>query len=165
MAFFKPDYFIDSLSELPAELLLRNNIKLLLIDIDDTLTKDRSQNIDSQTLDWILSMQKSGLKLFLISNNFYRRVRPFADKVSLPFIYLSCKPLPVGFLWALIKTHIKRENTLIIGDQIFTDILGANLVGVKSVLVEPKSTSKKFFMKFKRTIETHIKSNLEKNKF
>lgn len=165
MTFFRPDYFVDSISDLPLELLIYNDIKLILLDIDDTLTKRDDQNIDSKTLNWIQTMQKNGFKLFLISNNFFERVKPFADKIGLPFLHLSGKPLPISFLWALFKTRTKRKNALIIGDQIFADILGANLIGVKSVLVEPRSTSKKFFMKIKRIIESHIKSNLKKINF
>lgn len=165
MALFRPFYFIDSLSQLSPELLRMQNINLVLLDIDDTLTSQGGQYIDPVTLHWLQSMKASNLKIFLISNNFSGRVKKFADKVDLPFIYLSCKPLPIGFALALLKTHTKRKNALIVGDQIFTDVLGANLLGVKSALVEPNGKSKTYFMKFKRLIEAPIKSKLIKNKF
>ncbi|MBR2578883.1 MAG: YqeG family HAD IIIA-type phosphatase [Clostridia bacterium] len=165
MALFKPYYFINSLSDLSAEVVNRNNIKLIILDIDDTLVRRKDENIDNRTLSWIKTMQENNLKLFLVSNNFCKRVKNFSTQTGLPFVCLSGKPLPFGFIYALIKTHTKRKNTLIIGDQIFTDVLGANLIGIKSVLVEPKSTSKKIFMRFKRLLESLIKSKLLKNKF
>ena len=165
MSFFKPDYFIDSLTDLSPELLISNNIELVLIDVDDTLVERKYNHIGQQSLNWIDTIKKNNIKLFLVSNNFCKRIKNFSKEAGLPFLCMSCKPLPIGFFYALVKTHTKRKNAIIVGDQIFTDILGANLIGIKSILVEPKSESKKIFMKFKRLLESQIKSKLQKNKF
>ena len=109
MAIFRPNYFINSVLEISPETLKKNHIKSVFIDIDDTLTDHGSPSIDKEIDEWIKLMIRSGIKLILVSNNFKKRVRNFAKKVSLPFVYLSCKPLPIGFFWALRKTKTKKN--------------------------------------------------------
>lgn len=162
MAIFKPGYFINSVLEISPEMLTKNSIKSVFIDIDDTLTAHGSPIIDKDILNWIKSMTSSGIKIILVSNNFKNRVKKFAKKVSLPFVYFSCKPLPIGFYRALRKTKTKKNEAIVVGDQIFTDILGANLFGMKSILVEPRSKSKTISLKIKRFIEKPIKKHLKK---
>lgn len=165
MAIFRPSYFINSVLEISPKMLQKNGIKSVFIDIDDTLTAHGSPIIEKDIADWIHLMKSNGIKLILVSNNFKKRVEKFAKKISLPFVYLSCKPLPIGFFWALRKAKIKKNEAIIIGDQIFTDILGANLFGMKSILVEPRSKSKTISLKIKRFIEKPIKKHIKKTHF
>ncbi|MDO4199920.1 MAG: YqeG family HAD IIIA-type phosphatase [Clostridia bacterium] len=165
MAIFKPGFFIDSVLAISPEMLKKSNIKSILIDIDDTLTAHGSPIIEQDILNWIHLITSSGIKIILVSNNFKNRVQKFAKKVSLPFVYFSCKPLPIGFFWALKKTKTKKNEAVIVGDQIFTDVLGANLFGMKSILVEPRSKSKTISLKIKRFIERPIKKHIKKTHF
>lgn len=165
MAILKPSCFLDSVLEITPEILKKNNIKSIFIDIDDTLTTHGSPHIDKEIVDWINLMKSNKISLTLVSNNFKKRVQKFADKISLPFVYFSCKPLPIGFFWALRKEKIKKSEAVVVGDQIFTDILGANLFGIKSILVEPRSKSKTISLKIKRFIEKPVKKRLFKTHF
>lgn len=165
MAMFKPRYFLNSVLEISPEILKNNNIKAIFIDIDDTLTAHRCPTIDPEIVDWINLITSSGIKIILVSNNFKNRVQKFAEKISLPFVYFSCKPLPIGFFLALRKTNVNKEEAVVVGDQIFTDILGANLFGIKSILVEPRSKSKTISLKIKRFIELPIRKHLKKTHF
>lgn len=165
MAIFKPGCFVDSILEISPKILKKNHIKSVFIDIDDTLTPHGSQVVERDVYDWINLMISNNIKLILVSNNFKRRVQKFAQKISLPFIYLSLKPLPIGFFLALRKAKIKKSEAVVVGDQIFTDILGANLFGMKSILVEPKSKSRTLSLKLKRFIEKPIRNRLKKTYF
>ncbi len=165
MAIFSPSYFVSSVLEITPEILKKNNIKSIFIDIDDTLTAHGSPSIDKKITDWINLITSSGIKIILVSNNFKKRVQKFADKVSLPFVYFSCKPLPIGFFWALRKTGTQKREAVILGDQLFTDVLGANLYGIRSILVEPRSKSKTLTLKIKRLIEKPIRKRLLKTNF
>lgn len=165
MAIFKPGYFVDSVFEITPEMLQKNHIKSVFIDIDDTLTAHGSPIIEKDIYNWINLMISKGIKIILVSNNFKKRVKKFAEKVSLPFVYLSCKPLPIGFFWALRKTKTPKNEAVIVGDQIFTDIFGANLFGMKSILVEPRSKSKTLSLKLKRALEKPIKKRIKKTYF
>lgn len=165
MSIFTPSYFLGSVLEISPEILSINNIKSILIDIDDTLTDHGSPKIRGDITNWINLLVSNGIKIILVSNNFKKRVRNFAKKVSLPFVYFSCKPLPFGFFWALRKYNLKKSEAAIVGDQIFTDVLGANLIGMKSILVEPRSRSKTLSLKIKRLIEKPIRKQLVKTHF
>lgn len=165
MAIFKPSYFINSVLEISPAMLKNNNIKSIFIDIDDTLTAHGSPNIEKKITDWMNLITSNGIKIILVSNNFRNRVKKFADKVSLPFVYFSCKPLPIGFFWALKKTGVRKNEAAVVGDQLFTDVLGANLFGIKSILVEPMSKSKTISLKIKRFIELPIRKHLKKTHF
>lgn len=165
MAIFKPGCFVNSVLEISPAMLKKNHIKAVLIDIDDTLTAHGSPIIEKEISDWINLMTASGIRLILVSNNFKKRVQKFAKKISLSFVYLSCKPLPIGFFGALRKAKVKKNEAMIVGDQIFTDILGANLFGMKSILVEPRSKSKTLSLKLKRLLEKPIRNRLTKTHF
>ena len=89
----------------------------------------------------------------VLSNSNERRVKPFAEKIGLPFISLGLKPLPFGLIRALKSLGSKRKNTAIVGDQIFTDVLGGNLVGVRTLLITPILLESTAGFKFKRKIE------------
>ena len=165
MAIFCPDCFVDSVLEISPKTLRQKNIKSIFIDIDDTLTGHGSPIIDEKITDWINLITSNGIKIILVSNNFKNRVEKFAKKISLPFVYFSCKPLPLGFFWALRKARVKKNEAVVVGDQLFTDILGANLFGMKSILVEPRSKSKTISLKIKRFIELPIRKRLKKTHF
>ena len=78
----------------------------------------------------------------------------FCEKINLPFVAPSLKPLPFGFLKAVKRVDEKKKNVALVGDQIFTDIMGANLSGMKSILLEPiQAEVDQKFIVFKRKIE------------
>lgn len=164
MSLFKPTYNVNSISEIPIDFFKNNKINSVLMDIDDTLTNHGEQYIDFKTLRWIESLKSNGINLILVSNNFKKRVSIFAKSVRLPYVHMSLKPLPWGFFRALKKLSATKEESIIIGDQLFTDILGANLIGVRSVLIEPKSKSKTLMLKIKRYLENPIRKKFKKNK-
>jgi HAD superfamily phosphatase (TIGR01668 family) len=92
--------------------------------------------------------------LVIVSNNKPERVAPFANKIGLPFHALAHKPLPGGFWEAGAENRMAAEECVVIGDQIFTDILGANLAGMNCILLEPiQPETKQKFIVFKRKIE------------
>ena len=105
-------------------------------------------------MSWLSQMQADGFSMVVVSNNNAERVAPFAEKIGLPFHALARKPLPGGFWAAGSEQRVAAEECVVIGDQIFTDILGANLAGIKSILLEPiQMETKQKFIVFKRKIE------------
>ena len=102
-------------------------------------------------------IKKSGINLVIVSNNSESRIKPFAEKLGLPFVYKSAKPLPKGFIKACKMFGAKTKEAAVIGDQIFTDVLGGNLIGAKVFLTEPTGPETDSFIKFKRRIEKYIR--------
>ena len=88
----------------------------------------------------------------------------FAKLLGLPYISFGMKPFSYGFHKAIDELGIPKSEIAIIGDQIFTDIMGANFLGIKSILVEPVSESKTFMLKLKRFLEIPIKNRILKDK-
>jgi HAD superfamily phosphatase (TIGR01668 family) len=150
---FSPWAVYESAWDITAEFLKTNGIKALLLDIDNTLSAHCGENPFPEAPGWLEKLKTAGIKVILVSNNHYPRIKPFADKLSLPFITDAKKPLPVGYNKALAALGVTKREAAAIGDQIFTDILGANLAGIKSIFVFPKVPETSLPFRFKRAIE------------
>ena len=157
MSVLKADYRFEKITDITAEDLKKAGAKLVLLDADNTLSLHGSQEPFSGVPEWIFEIKKSGFELIIISNNSRERIKPFAEKLGLPFVYKSAKPLSKGFSIACKKLSAKPEETAVIGDQIFTDVLGGKLFGSKVFLTEPIGPETNAFIKFKRIIEKFIR--------
>lgn len=153
MTLFKPTFALRSILEITPSALELHGIKALILDIDNTLTTHDNPVPAEGVPEWIANMKKHGIKLIVVSNNRAERVIPFARKLKLRFVPNGAKPLPMGILRAVRKLGLKKSEICVVGDQIFTDILGANLSGVRSVFVNPIEPEKSRFFKIKRTVE------------
>ncbi|MGI6265151.1 MAG: YqeG family HAD IIIA-type phosphatase [Acutalibacteraceae bacterium] len=112
-------------------------VRGVLLDVDNTLTRYKSQELADDVRDWIERMQTAGLSLTIVSNGLPRRVRPFAEKAGLRSIAFACKPSPFGYIRGARRMGLRCKECVIIGDQVFTDVVGANLCGMKSILLQP----------------------------
>lgn len=150
---FRADFAFWRVTEITPEFLRKNNIKGLLLDLDNTLTTHDNPVPAEGVLDWIDKMKSSGIKLVIVSNNHPPRVKPFADMLGLEFISEGKKPLSSGFNRAQQRMNIPFSQLAVVGDQIYTDILGANLKRVRGIFVYPIEHEKTRFFKFKRWAE------------
>ncbi|MEG0765229.1 MAG: YqeG family HAD IIIA-type phosphatase [Pseudoflavonifractor sp.] len=125
----------------PAD-LRRQGITLLLADLDNTLAKYGQQDPDPAVLAWKNQLQAAGITLFLLSNSRKPvRVAHYAAALDIPFLGHAGKPRSKGFLAAMAEMKVGPRQTAMVGDQIFTDMLGAKCAGVKALLVEPIALS------------------------
>lgn len=159
---FKPKFKFDKITDISLEFLKENNIEALLLDVDNTLSVHHGQQLTCGLEDWLDEMKNGGIRLLVISNSKEKRVKPFCEKIGLSYISLALKPLPFGFLRAIKMVKLKRENIGVVGDQIFTDCLGGNFVGVKTILLDPILPEDGFSFKIRRRLEKKL---LEKYKF
>ncbi len=136
--------------------LINNNIKALILDVDNTLTGHGSQKLPLEIEKWLSEMNSAGIKMVIVSNNFKKRVEPFAKSINLKFCAFSCKPSPLGLAKATKMLGVKKSEVALVGDQIFTDILGANIYNIKSLLVLPMYGDIKFTIRLKRAMEKPI---------
>jgi hypothetical protein len=150
---FRIDIPLHRIYQLTPEILKKYGIKGLLLDLDNTLTTHDNPVPADGTLDWIALMKENNIQMYIVSNNHEPRVKPFADMLGLPFVCEGKKPLSKGFKEAQKKMNLKKSELAAVGDQIFTDVLGANWFGVKCVYVEPIEHEKTNFFKFKRKME------------
>ena len=149
----KPKIKLERITDISPEILKKYKLNSLILDVDNTLSTHHGDVLTDGLEDWLKLMLDNDIKLIVLSNSKERRVKPFAEKIGLPFISMGCKPLPFGYIRALKALGSKRKNTAIVGDQIFTDVLGGNVVGVKTLLLTPILLETTAGFRFKRKIE------------
>ena len=138
MALFRAAYLADDIYAVTGEALQRRGIKLLLADLDNTLVPYGVPLPDDRLRAWRDDLAAHGVTLFILSNNRKEhRPRVFAEALEVPYIGHAGKPKTPSFYKAMEQMGVTREQTAIIGDQVFTDVLGGNLAGVAAILVKP----------------------------
>jgi len=137
-----PNNYLNNLCDLTALMLKSDGISVLLIDLDDTLVASYQSTMDPDYVVWLKKLQENGIRIFILSNGQPQHVRDWLNYLDLEGIALAAKPLPIGFARALKSLGAKRENCAMLGDQLFTDVLGANIYGLRSFLVKPLSPGK-----------------------
>lgn len=153
----KPNFVFDTFLDITPEFLFENHIKALLLDVDNTLTgSHKSKVLRDGATEWFDLMHKNGIDLVILSNAKTDRAKAFAESIGLDFIGMSAKPLPFGFFKAAKKTGWRRSNIAMVGDQIFTDILGANISGVISILVTKITPEESLSFRIRRKLEKRI---------
>ena len=133
----------------------------IILDIDNTLVADNAP-ANRRAKKLIRKQKKIGFKTCILSNSDKERVRAFGKKVKSPYVYKAHKPSPRGFERAMRKMHTDRSNTLFIGDQIFTDILGANNAGIYCILTDVIDENERKQVKIKRIFERPIVKKIKK---
>ena len=159
MALFYPTLYRRRITDVTVEDIRRLGASCILLDVDNTLTTHDAPELDPAVTAWLGEMARQFV-LVIVSNNKPERVAPFAEKIGLPYHALAHKPLPGGFWAAGAEQRMAAEDCVAIGDQIFTDILGANLAGMPCVLLEPISTDgEPPFIILKRRVERLLLRN------
>ena len=159
-----PKAMFNKVSDITTEFLKQNNIKALILDVDNTLI-DISENLSEQTKKWAEAVKKENIKLYILSNsNKKEKVKKVAEKLGIPYEYFGKKPLKSGFLKVQKILKEDPQNIGVIGDQIFTDIIGGNRCKMFTILVEPIKEKEMLITKWKRPIEEKIKKHYRENK-
>ncbi len=154
MKLFQPDLLKRRITDLTESDLRAWGIQGLLLDVDNTLTTHDSQALSDEVEAWIEYMREVGFSLMIVSNAKESRVKPFADRIGLAFEYRAAKPLGIGFARARRRLGLSKSQCVVIGDQLFTDLLGAKCAGIRCVQVLPIELEYgKPFMMFKRRLE------------
>ena len=153
---FKPTYWLKSVLQIDAEFLAKNNVKALVLDLDNTLSMHGNPAAEEGVTEWLEQMRALGIKMRVVSNNTTKRVAPLAAKLGLEFTANGAKPLTFGITRAMKAMNSDKQSTLVVGDQIFTDIMAGNFKGVRTVLVEPFHLEKTWTFKLKRKLESAV---------
>lgn len=133
-----PDRVYQSVCDISPQALARQGITLLLADLDNTLARYRQREPDQAVRAWKEALALQGVSLFLLSNSRKPgRAAQFAQALGIPYVGRAGKPGRRGFERAMEQAGVSPSQTAMVGDQIFTDILGARRAGVLAFLVEP----------------------------
>lgn len=136
-----PDYYLTSVHGIDLEELGSLGVDTLLVDLDNTLLPRDTNEVPQDLRAWAARLDQRGFKVCLVSNNWHERVNTVAGELGFELVAKAVKPLPFAFLRALKKIGSRRANSAVVGDQLFTDVLGGKLLGMKTVMVVPLSES------------------------
>lgn len=151
-----PKYYCNSVRDVKLDFLKQNNIKGIILDVDNTLV-DYYRKFEEGTIEWVNNLKKSGIKFCVVSNsNKLDKVSYVAKTLEVPFFHFAKKPFKTGFIKAQNKMGLKPENIAAIGDQIMTDVIGSNRCKMFSILVKPIQEKDIWITKLKRPIENKI---------
>ena len=153
---FKPRFHMRNVLGINEDFLKKNDIDALILDLDNTLSLHGAPAAEEGIPEWLDNMRALGVKMVVVSNNTNHRVAPLARKLGLPFIANGAKPLTIGITRALRFLGTERDRTAVVGDQIFTDVMGGNIARTKTILVEPFHAEKNLFFKIKRAAENIV---------
>lgn len=151
-----PDYYFESLKDARPEIITKRGRRVVLIDLDNTLVPRNEQEISEEVKTWIKQAQEEGLALCIVSNNWEGKVRKIADELGLPLVAPAGKPRKKAFLKALSILRVEASQAAIVGDQLFTDVLGGNRIGLLTILVKPLSSKELIHTRFLRLVEKKI---------
>ena len=136
--YFRPTLQAPSLDLISVEQLTRDGIKGLIIDLDNTMTPWNDVEVGPKVAKWFIKVKTAGISACVVSNNSKRqRVAVVAERLDIPFVFGATKPRRRAFRSGMDLLGTGHKDTAVIGDQLFTDILGGNRLGLYTILVTP----------------------------
>ena len=153
--FLTPDYYYDSVFEIPYADLWQNGLRGLIFDLDNTLAAYDHSRAPAKIVALVKRLTAMGFAVCLVTNNTNRRLRQF-DGLGLQGVANAAKPLTGGLRRGMAMMGTQPAHTAIIGDQLLSDVWGGKRAGLTTVLVKPISDKDMVFVKLKRIIERRL---------
>lgn len=158
-----PTEYITSVYDLELDELKKQGMKGIIFDIDNTLVPYDEVEPNNEIIALFEKIRLAGFKITLVSNNTEDRVVKFNEKLKVFALHKSQKPLTKNFKKALTLMKCQKEEAIIVGDQVFTDVYGGNKAGIKTILVQPVSEKDEWKTKVKRGLEKKIIRSYQKH--
>ncbi|MGX7199902.1 YqeG family HAD IIIA-type phosphatase [Enterococcus nangangensis] len=157
---FRPTWTVEALYALDIKDLHQQNIQGILVDLDNTLVAWNNPDGTPELRKWIKEMRAFDIPVMVVSNNKASRIDRVVTHLGLSYVARALKPFTRGLHEAQKKLGIPKENLVMVGDQLMTDIKAANSFGIRSILVRPLVTSDAWNTKFNRAMEKVVKNKL-----
>lgn len=157
-----PKEFILSVFEITPEKLQQHGIKGIITDLDNTLIEWNRADATEEIKVWMKGLQEAGIQIIIASNNNEERVKRFADPLGIPYIHRAKKPLGKAYKAALKQLNLPKNEVAMVGDQLLTDIMGANRLKLYTFLVRPVAESDGFVTLFNRFVERRVFNSLKR---
>jgi uncharacterized protein len=141
MPILRPDYYYTSVGAIDLDGLRERGVRGVLLDLDNTILPRDSGVIPPEARAFATELARRDIKVCLVSNNWHRRASGVADDMGFYLVSKALKPLPFAFRKGMRLMGVEPSEAVTIGDQVFTDVLGGNLAGTVTVLVDPLSRS------------------------
>lgn len=157
-----PDLFVPTIYKIDFNDLQRQGKKGIIVDLDNTLVEATRPDATPELVSWLDQLRGMGFRVIIVSNNNRTRVAHFATPLRVPHIHNAKKPFTSSFQQAMQRLKTVPEETVMIGDQLLTDVLGGNRLGLYTILVTPISETEGFFSRINRRIERIVVKKLER---
>lgn len=153
---FVPEYYFETFNEASAEFLSNIGVKGIVLDVDNTLEPYENPLPGEHVVAWLNSLKEKEISAAIVSNNGADRINLFNSTLGLPVYYKAKKPFKKNVLNAMADMGTNRENTVLMGDQVFTDVWAAHNTGIRAILVPPIKDKRDPFTRFKRLLEKPV---------
>ena len=153
---FVPEYYFKTFNEASADFLASIGVKGIVLDVDNTLEPYENPLPGEHVKKWLSELKEQGISAAIVSNNGGKRINLFNSELGLPAYYKAKKPFKKNVLNAMRDMGTDKSNTVLMGDQVFTDVWAAHNTGIKAILVHPIKDKTDPFTKFKRLLEKPI---------
>lgn len=153
---FLPDKHVQSIYDIKPDYLKKEGKKGIIVDLDNTLVPWNVETATEKVITWLEEMKEAGIQVTIFSNNNEERVTFFAEPLGMPYIYKANKPLQGAFRRTRREMQLRRDEIVVVGDQLLTDVLGGNRAGLFTILVVPIVQSDAAITKFNRRLERMI---------
>lgn len=161
-SFLYPRLYVDSILDIPLERLRELKIRAFILDLDNTVTEWNSNEVREEVSQWFYLIKQKGFKACILSNNGESRIVSVAKALDIPFVHRAQKPRRGGYRRALALMGVDACETAVIGDQIFTDVLGGNRSGLFTILVKPIARKEFMGTKISRGMEFFVLRRLRR---
>ena len=135
--YFLPTSYVDNFTNITPARLNQLGVRAVIIDLDNTLVGYDEMDANEKVVNWFKLMNDNDFKVTIVSNGKRKRVSNFADPHDIDYIFNAQEPLSKNYKKAIRSMDVPKDETIMVGDQLMTDIFGANLIGLKSILVMP----------------------------
>ena len=159
-----PDIRYKSINDIDVKMLSKQGIRFAILDIDNTLVPYTSPKPDEDALSFLRELKNNGIKFCFVSNNSSNRINIFNEEIGALSFSKASKPLLFGINKAMNCLGAKKDNTVLIGDQVFTDVCGGKRAQILTILVDPIKEVDSLFFRFKRYFERKIIKSYENSK-
>lgn len=158
-----PKLRVDTVYDIDLEGLYAQGYRGIITDLDNTLVGAKAPDATPELIEWFARVKEVGFKLIIVSNNNLNRVSVFATPLDIQYVHSARKPSNVPFRKAMNMMGLTPEETMVVGDQMLTDVFGGNRLGLYTVLVLPISIDDEGFMtRFNRRVERIAVTSLSK---
>lgn len=161
---FVPEYRFEKFYEATAEFLISKGIKGIVLDVDNTLEPYENPMPTERVVAWLDSLKQNGISAAIVSNNDSERISLFNKELGLPAYSKAGKPFKKYVICAMSDMGTTPENTILMGDQVFTDVWAAHNAGIPAILVPPIKDKTDLLTRFKRLLEKPVLKKYERKK-
>ena len=159
---YMPDFAIEAVYDLTVESLKKHGIKAVLVDLDNTLIAWNNPDGTPEMKQWLHDVRDAGIRIIVVSNNTKKRVKRAVEKFEIDYVYWSMKPFTWGIDRALKEFHFEKNEVVMVGDQLMTDIRAAHRAGIRSILVKPLVEHDSFKTQINRARERRVLKKMTK---